>query len=277
MGLSPEQIAKAQEYNTKVEGQRWRRADLPSPLDALEVGSPEFAERVAAIQVEETLFQDGKLGPRTYQAIVERRIQEEVFAEATGPADLGFWVQGTPWPEAAKIRDVTPPLAGESLDRYLSRMGARHFSAHELTRVAKWRRNVEPVREDWPNIIGAVRLAEILRHELGGPPLLVMSAYHPRRHHDAIGGNPNVQHVFFRALSLTLDTDDAEDEALQRRLYEVAARLFATYGADLKMGLGLPTPKKGTRISIDTGFAQRSWNSDYVVRVLKELGLPVPA
>ncbi len=277
MSLSPEQIAKAQEYNAKVEGQRWSHVDLPEPLRTLEVGSPDFAVRVAALQVDEELFEDGKLGPRTYQAIVERRIEEEVNAEDTARQDLGFWVQGTPWPEASKLRDAAPPLAGESLDKYLHRMGARHFTAYELTRLPRWRRNVEPLREDWPNVVPAMRLAEILRYELGGQPLLVQSGYRPRRYNKAIGGARNSQHMYFRALYLSLDAEQAADEAQQRRLYEVAARLFATYGGDLKMGLGFYTPQKGTRVSIDTGFAQRSWNSDYVVRVLKELGLPVPA
>ena len=37
------------------------------------------------------------------------------------------------------------------------------------------------------------------------------------------------------------------------------------------------TPKRGDRVSIDTGFALRSWQSDYVKAVLAELGLPLPS
>lgn len=277
MSLSPEQIAKAQDYNTKVEGVRWTHADLPEPLRSLEVGSAEFAERVAAMQVEEELYEDGKLGPRTLQALVERRIEEEVLAEASAPQDLGFWVQGAAWPEPAKVREVGAPLVGESLDQYLHRMGARHFSAYELTRLPKWRRNVEPIREDWPNIVPAVRLAEILRWELGGEPILVQSGYRPRRYNRAIGGATNSQHIPFRALYLSLDSEQAADEGRQRRLYEVAAKLLATYGAELKMGLGFYAAKRGTTVSIDTGFALRTWNGDNVKGVLKELGLAMPA
>lgn len=276
MSLSPEQMIRAQEYNEKVEGQRWNHAELPEPLRSLALDSAAFAERVAALQVEEELFEDGKLGPRTLQALIERRIEEEVSQEQGTSQDLGFWVQGTPWPEVAAIRDVTPPLAGESLDKYLHRMGGRHFSAHELTRLPKWRRNVEPIREDWPNIIPALRLAEILRYELGGNPLLTQSGYRPRRYNKSIGGARNSQHVHFRALYLSLDTEQAGDEAQRRRLYEVAARLFSRYGAELKMGLGFYAPKRGTTVSIDTGFALRSWESDHVKAVLTELSLPYP-
>jgi uncharacterized protein YcbK (DUF882 family) len=105
----------------------------------------------------------------------------------------------------------------------------------------------------------------------------VQSGYRPRRYNKAIGGAKNSQHIAFRALYLSLDSEQAKDEARQRRLYEVAAKLFAKYGAELKMGLGFYTPKRGTSVSIDTGFAARTWNADYVKVVLKELGLPVPA
>lgn len=276
MSLSPEQIAKAQDYNTKVEGVRWNHAELPEPLRSLEVGSAAFAERVAAMQVEEELFEDGKLGPRTVQALIERRIEEEARAESAGAQDLGFWVQGAAWPEPARVRDVTAPLVGESLDKYLYRMGVRHFTAYELTRLPKWRRNVEPIREDWPNIVPAARLAEVLRWELGGEPLLVQSGYRPRRYNRAIGGAKNSQHIAFRALYLSLDSEQAADEGRQRRLYEAAAKLFAKYGAELKMGLGFYSAKRGTTVSIDAGFAMRTWNGDNVKAVLKELGLAVP-
>src|SRR5215212_1619763 len=119
MSLSPEKIAKAQEYNTKLEGVRWNRAELPEALAALAADSPEFAVQVAAAQVEEELVEDGKLGPRTVQALFERRIEEEVTKEQAAPQDLGFWVQGAPWPDAPALRDVQPVLLGESLDDYL--------------------------------------------------------------------------------------------------------------------------------------------------------------
>jgi hypothetical protein len=277
MSLSPEHITKAQEYNTKVEGQRWSHADLPQPLAGLAVGSPEFAVQVAAWQVEEELFEDGKLGPRTLQALIERRIEEEVTGEQSAPLDLGFWVQGAPWPESAAIGEVSPPLVKESLDEYLDRMGIRHFSAYELTRAPRWGRNVEPLREDWPNIVPALRLAEILRHELGGEPLLVLSGYRPRRYNKTIGGAKNSQHLRFRAVYLSLDTEEARSDERKRRLYEVSARLFARYGADLKMGLGFYTRQRGDRVSIDAGFGLRSWESDHVKAVLAELALPYPA
>jgi hypothetical protein len=277
MSLTPEQIADAQKYNPKIDGQRWAHATLPDEtLRSLAVDSAEFAERVAALQAEEGIYQDGKLGPRTLQALIEREIALEVKAEQSGPADLGWWKVGDPWPAAARIGDAPQALAGESLDKYLRRMGVRHWSSYELTRVPGWQRNIEPIREDWQRIVPTLRLAEILRHELGGYPLITASAYRPRRYNTEVGGAPNSQHLTFRAVLLALDTERAEREDQQRLLYEVAARLFSDYAADLKMGLGFYTPMRGVRISIDTGFALRTWQADHVRRVIADLNLPLP-
>lgn len=276
MGLDEQQLAKAQAYNAKIAGLRWAPADLPDDaLRAAAPGSPEFALRVAALQAEEELRADGMLGPRTLQALIERRIEAEV-AKKEESANLGFWVPGEDWPEAAAIANVSPPLDRESLDAYIDRMGCPHFSAFELTRLARWAVNVEPVREDWPNIVPTLRLAEILRHELGGDPLLVLSGYRPRRYNKAIGGAKGSLHPHFRSVQLGLDAENAASDADQRRLYEVAARLFAFYGKELKVGLGFYAPKRGTQITIDTGLGARSWQADYVKAVVADLGLTMP-
>lgn len=282
MSLTEEQLKSAQEYNAKSSGQRWIRVDLPD--DALRgagEGTPEFALRVAALQLDEEIYQDGKLGARTFQALIERRIEVEV---ATGETALsfGWWAPGEAWPDAKGIAAVAPPALGESLDAYLVRQGCPHFGAYELTRLPLWARNIEPVRDDWPNIIPTLRLAEIVRRELGDDPLLVLSGYRPRRYNKAIGGAKGSLHPAFRSLQLGLDLENAASEAKQRRLHEVAARLFAFYGQALKMGLGFYAPKRGSQITIDTGYGVRAWQSDYVSAVVSELGLkmlspPVPA
>ncbi|MFO0761103.1 MAG: D-Ala-D-Ala carboxypeptidase family metallohydrolase [Byssovorax sp.] len=276
MSLDDKHLKSAVDYNQKQSKKRWIAADLPDPaLRALAPDSADFALRVAALQVEEELSEDGMLGPRTLQALIERRVEEDVLAKSQN-LDLGWWRAGDPYPEAAAVLDVSPPLAAESLDAYLDRMGCGHFSAFELTRLARWATNVEPLREDWPHIIPTLRLAEIVRHELGGDPLLVLSGYRPRRYNKKIGGAKGSLHMSFRALLLGLDAENAASDDQQRQLYEVAARLFSRYGAELKMGLGFYTPKRGTQISIDTGFAVRSWQGDNVRAVLADLGLPAP-
>lgn len=276
MSLNDKQLQSAQGYNQKAAGKRWTVADLPDEaLRALAVEGPDFAQRVALIQAEEEIEADGKLGPRTIQALIERRVALEVAAQSR-LLDLGWWKAGDPYPEAAVIADAPPPLTGESLDAYLDRLGCPHFSAFELTHLARWSRNVEPLREDWPHIIPTLRLAEILRHELGEDPLLVLSGYRPRRYNKLIGGVKNSQHLAFRALLLGLDGENSDSEEQQRTLYEVAARLFSRYGAALSMGLGFYTPARGTQISIDTGFALRTWNADHVKTVLADLALPMP-
>ncbi len=42
------------------------------------------------------------------------------------------------------------------------------------------------------------------------------------------------------------------------------------------MGLGFDAPKREPTVSIDTGFALRSWQGDHVKAVLTELSLPLP-
>ncbi len=277
MSLTEDQVKKAQEYNAKSGGQRWVRASLPDEaLRALVEGTPEFALRVAAIQIEEEIYQDGKLGPRTLQALIERQIEAEVTAQE-GEASLGWWSPGSDWPEAKEIAAVSLPALSESLDAYLDRHGCPHFSAFELTRLPRWARNVEPVREDWPNIIPTLRLAEILRHEIGADPLMVLSGYRPRRYNKVIGGAKGSLHPSFRSLQLGLDAENSASEAQQRQLYEVAARLFAFYGQALKVGLGFYTSKRGAQITIDCGYGVRTWQSDYVKAVVGELGLKMPS
>ncbi|MEO7328769.1 MAG: D-Ala-D-Ala carboxypeptidase family metallohydrolase [Minicystis sp.] len=276
MSLNEKQLRSAQDYNQKVSAKQWSAASLPDDaLRSLAVESPEFSQRVALIQVEEELYEDGKLGPRTMQALIERRVALEVEQESAS-LDLGWWKAGDPYPEASVIIEAPAPLAAESLDAYLDRLGCGHFSAFELTRLARWARNIEPLREDWPRIIPTLRLAEILRHELGGDPLLVLSGYRPRRYNKQIGGAKQSQHMLFRALLLGLDGDSAGSDDQQRQLYEVAARLFSRYGQELSMGLGFYAPKRGTQISIDTGFKLRTWNADHVQSVLRDLSLPMP-
>jgi uncharacterized protein YcbK (DUF882 family) len=277
MSLTEEQLKSAQGYNAKSAGPRWIRADLPDEaLRAAGENTPEFALRVAALQLEEEIYQDGKLGPRTLQALIERQIEAEVAKHEQSTA-LGWWTPGQPFPEAAAVAAVSPPTPGEPLDAYLDRHGCPHFSAYELTRLPRWSRNVEPVRDDWPNIIPTLRLAEIVRHEIGDDPLLVLSGYRPRRYNKAIGGAKGSLHPAFRSLELGLDVENTASEAQQRRLFEVAARLFALYGQTLKMGLGFYSPKRGSQITIDTGYAMRTWQSDHVKAVLAELGLKTPS
>lgn len=277
MSLSEDQLKKAQEYNAKASGQRWGRGELPEDVfGPLAEGSPEFALQVAAFQIAEAIFEDGKLGPRTLQALIERGIEAEVTAREQA-ATLGWWTPGQDWPEAAVVAATTPPEKGETLDAYLFRHGCPHFSAFELTRLPRWARNVEPMREDWPNIIPTLRLTEILRHEIGADPLLVLSGYRPRRYNAAIGGAKGSLHPAFRSLQLGLDVENTASEAQQRQLHEVAARLFAFYGQALKIGLGFYSPKRGTQITIDTGYGLRTWQSDYVKTVVAELGLKMPS
>ncbi len=271
MSLTDEAIEKAIEYNGKVAGALWSQEHLPDDqLVQLPLSDAAFSQRVAALQAEEQQYVDGKLGPRSLHALEVKRIEEQVQHEQQGTSDLGWWTQGEPWPEAAAISEAGGPNQDESLDNYLRRMGVIHFNAYELTRLHRWGRNVEPLRRDWSRIVPTARLCELLRHELGENPLLVTSGYRPRRYNIAVGGAANSQHMAFRSMIVNLHATEDDDTATQRALYEAAAKLFVRYGDALKMGLGFYRKGHGERISIDTGFRQRSWRSNFVKEVVEE-------
>jgi len=278
MSLSQEQLASAAAYNRRQQGRLWLGQQLPDQtLRSLAADSSAFAERVAALQVQHGLpVVDGELGPHTLQALQEEALALEIARERTRPADYSWWRPGQPWPSAETIANVDLPDDDEPLDHYLDRMGCPHWTAWELTYLKNWRRNVVPARPNWPNIVATLRLAEILRDELGGHGLHTGNGYRPRSYNAEAGGAQNSQHIDFRAMDIDLQGPQAAGAGAQRALYEVSARLFCTYGRALEMGLGFYAPTRGTRVHIDTGFKCRHWNSDHVLRVVKELGLEPP-
>ncbi len=170
------------------------------------------------------------------------------------------------------IWTAEPVLETETLDEYLKRNNIEHFSAHEITYLRQLKKNVEPPRKDWPNIITTLHLAEALRTALGCP-LLVGNGYRPADYNKSVGGAKDSQHIYFRALDL-----DLPEKAKERRrdLFEEAARLFVTYGRGLKIGLGFYAPHSSNRVHIDAGFRMRTWEKTYVRDVIKEMGLKYP-
>ena len=146
----------------------------------------------------------------------------------------------------------------KELQKFLICHGIRHFSAKEVLTLAR-AGIVAPVppEELWENILSALTVAMVIRKKMGCP-LLVGNGYRPAKLNRAVGGSKRSQHVTFRALDLDLPSR-YQSRARQERFYKIAAEIYLDHGRELKMGLGIYRPNKGTRIHIDCGWIRRCW------------------
>ncbi len=157
----------------------------------------------------------------------------------------------------------------ERLDCYLKHKGIVYFSAKEICTLRKISKVVVPPEAWWPRIIPTLQLADELRVHLGFP-LFVGNGYRPADYNKAVKGSKTSQHIFFRALDLDLPKKMRSVEN-QETLYEETCKLFLERGVNLKMGMGLYRPWRGTRVHIDTGHKRRYWKAKYVKPLLNSL------
>ena len=145
-----------------------------------------------------------------------------------------------------------------------------NFKAGEICtlRKAPGQPHCVPPRSLWPNIIGALFLAQAMRNTMG-VPLTVASGYRPADYNAAVGGTPRSAHVDFKALDL--DLPNGSSVAMQKRYYLEACRMYLNLGPSWKMGLGLYHADHGTRIHVDTGKGWRYWKPGYVRPSLESL------
>jgi hypothetical protein len=98
-------------------------------------------------------------------------------------------------------------LANESkrLERFIDRLGLRHFRAAELTpywsRTRGGTRNSIPPSHLWPNIVETLKVADEGR-ERAGVPLVITSSYRNQQYNRAVGGASRSRHLHFNALDL---------------------------------------------------------------------------
>ncbi len=97
----------------------------------------------------------------------------------------------------------------EVLDDYLTEHGIRHFRAHEIAPVGKAAgsgenapRLMPPPAELWGWILPTLHVAEWLRRDLGGRPVIVTSGWRDAKYNRAVGGAKESMHVWFNALDL---------------------------------------------------------------------------
>jgi uncharacterized protein YcbK (DUF882 family) len=162
---------------------------------------------------------------------------------------------------------ASKPAVGMTLQDYLESEGIANFTAKEVLTMKRARITVPtPPKRLWPNIIGALHIAEELRTVVG--PLSVGNGYRPEPYNSQVGGAKRSTHLTFRAVDLDLVD---RSRANQERFYEAAATIFLGIGREVKMGLGLYRPWKGTRVHVDTGFRFRHWKKDYTTPLLESL------
>ena len=139
------------------------------------------------------------------------------------------------------------------LQTFLGQHGIQHFAARELLSktMRGGRRHEFPPVERWDRILGALKIADAIREELG-VPVRVLSAYRTPFYNKLVGGSTTSEHVEFRALDLACVDHDG--------LVRVATRLMdEADAAGLATGLGLYP----TFVHIDTGATKahrRRWD-----------------
>ena len=156
------------------------------------------------------------------------------------------------------------------LDEFLKDSGIQNFSAREVLTLRRLGVTVDPPPEDWwPRIVPALKVAEDIRAHLGHP-LIIGNGFRPPAENKRAGGARRSQHLFFRAIDLDLPRKSKTREH-QEEFYEIAAAIFLERGEDLKMGLGLYRPWRGSRVHIDCGFRRRHWSKRYTSPLLESL------
>jgi hypothetical protein len=110
-------------YNSKQVGVLWTTDDLPAPLRELDPATVDFAEAVAALQVERGLVADGKLGPSTLAALSTPK--PTPAPSTTGVSTVDALVSVALAEAAAEVREVGGPNRGPRVEEFQRSVGLR--------------------------------------------------------------------------------------------------------------------------------------------------------
>jgi uncharacterized protein YcbK (DUF882 family) len=93
--------------------------------------------------------------------------------------------------------------AALELERFIDRLGLRHFKGREFTpywsRARGGVRNGVPPEALWPNIVKTLLVLDELRDALGAP-ITLTSTYRRPAYNAAVGGEPASYHMRFMAV-----------------------------------------------------------------------------
>jgi hypothetical protein len=152
-----------------------------------------------------------------------------------GPAEFAEQVRKLDdWWRARTTPSSAPPPSAHAIpntkevrefEAFLSAHPLRHLSPHEIIRPHFKKRGGTlcglPPRELWPRIVSTLRAADELRHRLGVPLHLVVSAYRsPQYNAKCPGASRRSQHLQNRALDLVFDCPSEDAFAMARTLRE---------------------------------------------------------
>jgi len=135
----------------------------------------------------------------------------------------------------------------DPLDAYIRQDGIRHFRASELVQPHKG----VPAQALWPNILGALRIADAIRGAYGAP-VRVLSGFRSREYNAKIGGAKRSMHMEFRALDLAPANGDIEGFRAVAEAVVTAARIgganvgFGHYDTFVHIDTGAPTGRNRT-------------------------------
>ncbi len=132
---------------------------------------------------------------------------------------------------------------------YLKAAGIRHFRASEIVLPGRG----FPTESMWPNILGALRLADKIRDAYGSA-VRVVSGYRSPEYNAKVKGAPKSMHLEFRALDIQPADGDIS------RFIDVCAKLVYD---ERKAGVNVGFGQYDTFVHIDTGAGtgkNRTWD-----------------
>lgn len=134
-----------------------------------------------------------------------------------------------------------------TLDEVLRSAGIKHFKAAEVVLPGRG----TPSEKQWPNIVGALRIADDIR-ERWGSAVRVLSGYRSAEYNAKVSGSKQSMHVEFRALDL--QPANGKIAEFQKLAAEVVAEWrkrgvnvgFGTYDTFVHVDTGAPTGRNRT-------------------------------
>lgn len=134
-----------------------------------------------------------------------------------------------------------------TLDQLLKSAGIKHFKASEVVLPGRG----FPTEKQWPNIVGALKVADDLR-ERWGSAIKVVSGYRSPEYNAKVGGSKQSMHMEFKALDL--QPANGKITEFQKLAEEVVAEWrkkgvnvgFGTYDTFVHIDAGANTGKNRT-------------------------------
>ncbi len=187
------------------------------------------------------------------------------------PATAEKW-KGGGAPEALAVGPANDPeiaaLLTEMRDVFASGgVNLNWITPEEVTQLHKKGyagQHAIPPRDYWPRMVQTIRTVFMPIREAYGAPIKITNGYRPPFYNLLVTktkekplGNPGSRHQWFEALDAIPVEEGAEP---RQELGLLAAKIWVTRGAELKMGIGVYAPREWPAgLHFDTGSQKRKW------------------